>query len=180
MTSTPWARRGRGHHVRYRRRSGDVWESLLPAQVLRLPGELARMEAVLDDPAFFTPFAPYFHLVIGRPSTPAECYLRLMFLKFRYRLGARACARRRATRSRGGGSARISATLRKLPRAHEGAFSGVAGCGQVRTETRGRFWILRVHPDYRPGFLRREPMITPIVTGQIATASVSLELIALR
>jgi IS5 family transposase len=30
---------------------------------------------------------PYFHPVIGRPSTPAECYLRLMFLKFRYRLG---------------------------------------------------------------------------------------------
>ena len=25
--------------------------------------------------------------MIGRPSTPVECYLRLMFLKFRYRLG---------------------------------------------------------------------------------------------
>jgi IS5 family transposase len=25
--------------------------------------------------------------VLGRPSTPVECYLRLMFLKFRYRLG---------------------------------------------------------------------------------------------
>ena len=32
-------------------------------------------------------FAPYFHPVIGRPSTSAECYLRLMFLKFRYRVG---------------------------------------------------------------------------------------------
>jgi IS5 family transposase len=30
---------------------------------------------------------PHFHPVIGRPSTPVECYLRLMFLKFRYRLG---------------------------------------------------------------------------------------------
>jgi transposase, IS5 family len=28
-----------------------------------------------------------FHPLIGRPSTPAECYLRLMFLKYRYRLG---------------------------------------------------------------------------------------------
>ena len=64
-----------------------LWESLLPAEVLRLPAELARVDALLDDPAFFAPFAPYFHPVIGRPSTPVECYLRLMFLKYRYRLG---------------------------------------------------------------------------------------------
>ena len=64
-----------------------LWESLLPAEVLRLPAELARVDALLDDPAFFAPFAPYFHPVLGRPSTPAECYLRLMFLKYRYRLG---------------------------------------------------------------------------------------------
>ena len=64
-----------------------LWESLLPAEVLRLPDQLARVDALLDDPAFFAPFAPYFHPVLGRPSTPVECYLRLMFLKFRYRLG---------------------------------------------------------------------------------------------
>jgi transposase, IS5 family len=63
------------------------WESLLPPELLRVPGELARVDALLDDPAFFAPFAPYFHPVLGRPSTPVECYLRLMFLKFRYRLG---------------------------------------------------------------------------------------------
>jgi len=62
-------------------------ESRLPPEVLRLPEELARVDALLDDPAFFAPFAPHFHPVIGRPSTPAEWYLRLMFLKFRYRLG---------------------------------------------------------------------------------------------
>jgi transposase, IS5 family len=55
--------------------------------VLRLPGELARVDALLDDPAFFAPFVPHFDPLIGRPSTPVECYLRLMFLKFRYRLG---------------------------------------------------------------------------------------------
>jgi transposase, IS5 family len=65
----------------------SLWESLLPAELLRLPAELARVDALLDDPAFFAPFAPYFHPLIGRPSTPVECYLRLMFLKFRYRLG---------------------------------------------------------------------------------------------
>ena len=59
----------------------------LPPEVLRLPEELARVDALLDDPVFFAPFAPYFHPVLGRPSTPVECYLRLMFLKFRYRLG---------------------------------------------------------------------------------------------
>ena len=63
------------------------WEGLLPAELLRLPEELARVDALLDDPAFFVPFAPHFHPVLGRPSTPVECYLRLMFLKFRYRLG---------------------------------------------------------------------------------------------
>src|SRR6266700_1340707 len=51
--------------------------SVLSAEVVRLQ----------DDPAFFGPFAPFFHPVLGRPSPPAECYLRLMFLKFRYRLG---------------------------------------------------------------------------------------------
>ena len=65
----------------------SLWESRLPPEVLRLPEELARVDALLDDPAFFAPFAPYFHPVIGRPSTPVEWYLRLMFLKFRYRLG---------------------------------------------------------------------------------------------
>src|SRR5260221_72224 len=65
----------------------SAWESLLPPEVLRLPEELARVNALLDDPVFFAPFAPYFHRVLGRPSTPAEWYLRLMFLKFRYRLG---------------------------------------------------------------------------------------------
>jgi transposase, IS5 family len=65
----------------------SLWESRLPAEVLRLPEELARVDALLDDPAFFAPFVPYFHPVLGRPSTPAEWYLRLMFLKFRCRLG---------------------------------------------------------------------------------------------
>jgi transposase, IS5 family len=65
----------------------SLWESLLPAEVLRLPGQLARVDALLDDPAFFAPFVPFFSLTAGRPSTPVECYLRMMFLKFRYGLG---------------------------------------------------------------------------------------------
>ena len=65
----------------------SLWEAVLPPELLTLPAELARVDALLDDPVFFTPFVPFFDLRIGRPSTPMETYLRLMFLKFRYRLG---------------------------------------------------------------------------------------------
>jgi len=64
-----------------------LWEAVLPAEVLRLPVELARVDALLDDPVFFAPFVPLFDPRVGRPSTPMETYLRIMFLKFRYRLG---------------------------------------------------------------------------------------------
>ncbi len=50
----------------------SLWESRLPAEVLRLPEELARVDALLDDPAFF---APYFHPVIGGNS-PQEVAVR--------------------------------------------------------------------------------------------------------
>src|SRR5262252_8777441 len=86
MTSTPCAE---GIEAMFRT-IGDgpsLWESSLPPELLRLPEHLARVDALLDDPAFFAPFAPFFHPVLGRPSTPVECYLRLMFLKFRCRLG---------------------------------------------------------------------------------------------
>ena len=60
----------------------SLWESILPEQVRRLPEELARVDALLDDPAFFAPFVAYFDPRIGRPSIPMETYLRMMFLKF--------------------------------------------------------------------------------------------------
>ena len=95
----------RGHRVPYLSDPPSAWESSLPPELLRLPEEPARVDALLDDPAFFAPFAPHFHPVPVRPAAPVECYLQLMFLKFRYRLGMRACAPRSATRSPGGGSA---------------------------------------------------------------------------
>ena len=64
-----------------------LWEAILPEELRRLPVELARVDALLDDPVFFAPFAAHFDARIGRPSIPMETYLRLMFLKFRYRLG---------------------------------------------------------------------------------------------
>jgi IS5 family transposase len=65
----------------------------LPSELLVLPAELARVDALLEDPVFFTPFVRYFDPVIGRPSIPMETYLRMMFLKFRYRLGFEALCR---------------------------------------------------------------------------------------
>src|SRR6516162_6805752 len=64
-----------------------LWDSILPPELLVLPVELGRVDALLDDPVFFAPFAGYFDARVGRPSIPMETYLRLMFLKFRYRLG---------------------------------------------------------------------------------------------
>lgn len=65
----------------------SLWDAILPSELLVLPDELARVDRLLDDRAFFAPFAPYFDARIGRPSVPMETYLRMMFLKFRYRLG---------------------------------------------------------------------------------------------
>lgn len=73
--------------LRTRAEQVSLWEAVLPAEVLRLPEQLARVDALLDDPVFFAPFVPFFDPRVGRPSTPMETYLRLMFLKFRYRLG---------------------------------------------------------------------------------------------
>jgi IS5 family transposase len=64
-----------------------LWESILPVEVLRMPAELVAVDRLLDDERFFAPYRRFFHATIGRPSIPIETYLRLMFLKYRYRLG---------------------------------------------------------------------------------------------
>src|SRR5437764_5300835 len=73
--------------LRTRNDQPTLWESVLPEELLPLPAELARVDALLDDERFFAPFRQFFDPVFGRPSIPIETYLRLMFLKFRYRLG---------------------------------------------------------------------------------------------
>ncbi len=64
-----------------------LWEAVLPPGVLVMSPELARVDELLDDERFFAPFRVHFDPVWGRPSIPVETYLRLMFLKSRYRLG---------------------------------------------------------------------------------------------
>jgi IS5 family transposase len=65
----------------------SLWEAILPEACLGLPAELARVDQLLDDPSFLAPLASHFDPRIGRPSVPLDTYLRIMFLKFRYRLG---------------------------------------------------------------------------------------------
>jgi transposase, IS5 family len=65
----------------------SLWEAILPDACLGLPAELARVDTLLDDPAFLAPLAAHFDPRLGRPSIPLDTYLRMMFLKFRYRLG---------------------------------------------------------------------------------------------
>ena len=57
----------------------SLWDSILPAELLVLPTELARVDALLDDPVFFAPFVAFFDARMGRPSIPMETYLRMMF-----------------------------------------------------------------------------------------------------
>jgi len=65
----------------------SLFESMLPDEFRRLPPGLFAVDCLLDDPVFFEPFVPYFDPRFGRPSIPIETYLRLMHLRFRYRLG---------------------------------------------------------------------------------------------
>src|SRR4051794_7670091 len=70
-----------------------LWDAILPEECRRLPAGLAEVDALLDDPRFFEPFGAFFSNRLGRPSIPMETYLRMMFLRFRYRLGFEAGGR---------------------------------------------------------------------------------------
>jgi IS5 family transposase len=74
-----------------------LWEAILPAGVLGLPAQLARVDRLLDDPVFIQPFRVQFDPIIGRPSIPIDTCLRLMFLKHRYGL-AMSCWPARSSR----------------------------------------------------------------------------------
>jgi len=64
-----------------------LWEAVLPAELRELPGELRRVDEVLEEDRFMAPFRLRLTATIGRPTIPVETYLRLMYLKHRYGLG---------------------------------------------------------------------------------------------
>ena len=90
----------------------SLWEAILPEELRRLPAELARIDELLDDPVFFAPFVSFFDPRMGRPSTPMETYLRLMFLSSATGSGMSRCAGRCRTRSPGDSSAGSGSTRR--------------------------------------------------------------------
>jgi len=73
--------------LRLRDPQESLWDELLPAQARTLSAELTAVDACLADDRFFEPYRQRFHSLIGRPTVPVETYLRLMYLKHRYRLG---------------------------------------------------------------------------------------------
>lgn len=73
--------------VRTRNDQPSLWDAIIPPELLELPEQLAKVDRLLDDERFFAPFVPHFHPCEGQPSIPMETYLRLMLLKYRYRLG---------------------------------------------------------------------------------------------
>jgi IS5 family transposase len=60
---------------------------VLPQELLRLPAELERVDAILAEDRFLVPFRSRLTATTGRPTIPVETYLRLMYLKDRYGLG---------------------------------------------------------------------------------------------
>jgi transposase, IS5 family len=64
-----------------------IWELLLPEEAKRLPAELVRVDAYLDDECFIAPWRALFDRRLGRPSVPVDTLLRLLYLKHRYGLG---------------------------------------------------------------------------------------------
>jgi hypothetical protein len=64
-----------------------LWELLLPEEARRLPAELVRVDAYLDDERFIAPWRALFDRRLGRPSVPVDTLLRLLYLKHRYQLG---------------------------------------------------------------------------------------------
>jgi transposase, IS5 family len=55
-----------------------AWDEVLPEQARRLPDELARIDAYLDDERFVAPWRSLFDQRLGRPSVPIQTLLRLL------------------------------------------------------------------------------------------------------
>lgn len=64
-------------------------DGFLPTELQKLPKDLSALDAYLDDDDFFEPFLEGYHQRLGRPSIPAETYLRITALKHQYDLSDR-------------------------------------------------------------------------------------------
>lgn len=79
-------------------------EATAPNRVPAPPPGLSEVDRLVENPAFFETFEEFFDFGRGRPSIPMETYLRMTFLRFRYRLGFGRCAPKWPTRLPGEGT----------------------------------------------------------------------------
>lgn len=73
--------------LRLKAEGADLWDSILPDELRKLPEELEHVNSILDDDRLMEPFVKRFSTTMGRPSVPVATYVRLMYIKFRYKLG---------------------------------------------------------------------------------------------
>jgi len=65
----------------------SLWESVLPPELFQMNEELTQVDKLLSDDCFLAPFQAKFSTNMGRPTTAVATYLRMIYLKYRYRLG---------------------------------------------------------------------------------------------
>jgi IS5 family transposase len=65
----------------------SLWESVLRPELFRMNEELATVDRLLDDERFLASFKERFYTRVGRPTIPVATYLRMMYLKRRYKMG---------------------------------------------------------------------------------------------
>jgi IS5 family transposase len=73
--------------LRLKKDQPSLWESVLPTELFQMSEELAQVDQFLDDERFFAPFRARFDTGKGRPTVPVATFLRMMYLKRRYKLG---------------------------------------------------------------------------------------------
>ena len=61
-------------------------EGFLDPSLFELNDELINVDELLQNRSFLKPFEDKFHETMGRPGTPVDTYLRMMYLKFRWGL----------------------------------------------------------------------------------------------
>jgi IS5 family transposase len=73
--------------LRLQTQRDELWDALLPPGLRLISDELREVDAILDDDRFLGVFRVRFPSRRGRQTIPMETYVRLMYLKTRYRLG---------------------------------------------------------------------------------------------
>ena len=111
MASNPWVRRIEAIVLRTVNDRPSLWDAILPSELSVFPMSWRGWTGCSTTRRSSRTFASFFDARIGRPSVPMETYLRMMFLKFRYRLAAKRCAAKWAIRFPGNGSAASRSAL---------------------------------------------------------------------